>query len=232
MTLDHFLKELALGNLRSVASMDGGIGEFSEDRKIEIVAQINAGLLRLCSDMPLKTDEVLIAPVLGRSMYPLESRYALSAVGSAEDRFIIDSPSRPFQDNVLKILQVFGEDGREIPMNIDGVSPVVFTPTPTSLQIASFDDGFKLSAICQIEHGALSHELLEDEIDIPRVLHPALKEFVAWKVFGGMAGEENKNKARSHFRGFEDCLERVSTKDLTNMSAVAEISKFTARGFR
>ena len=135
MKLSEIFAHLSSGEL-SQLNIGGGVsGEINETNQGHIVSHLNLGLTTLYTRFLLKERRVRVALQTERLVYPLARMYAASNTRSAEPvKFIWDSATDPFLDDVLKIEQVFTASGYELPLN-SRTQYTLTTPTSSSLSV-------------------------------------------------------------------------------------------------
>jgi hypothetical protein len=234
MNVTQFLQRLSYGPLANLSMSNDGDGTIADSRLPAIVSHINDGLLALYSKFNLREAEVVIDQDEGISSYKLDSKYALTTAlaNPTLPHYIIDSVSRPFTDDLIKVLRVVNAKGEDLPLNDDNASDGVFTPSSHLLQVPSPQHGLPLYLIYQAKHAPLVHTSLNDEIVLPDVMVEALVSFVAYKVYFYMNGQENAAKAAEHLGNHNRVLAMVVDEDLVSTSQSHTGSKFSDRGFR
>ena len=121
MKLTEIFYHLATGELSQLSIGGGTSGEISEKNHDRIVAHINMGLTALYTRFLLKERTIRVSLQEGRLVYPLVRKYAASNTESTEPvKFLWDSLSDPFLDDVLKIERVDTAYGIEMPLNARG----------------------------------------------------------------------------------------------------------------
>ncbi len=102
----------------------------------KVVAHINLGMQELYKRFPIKIDDVVIRMHDEIQTYYLDSRFSIHNTESKEPiKYIHDSPSQPFTDNVNKIEFVYDEMGRELFLNNDDEPWSLFTPSYNAIQV-------------------------------------------------------------------------------------------------
>jgi hypothetical protein len=137
---------------------------------------------------------------------------------------------------VLRVVDYFS--GRKLPLNDQEHPCSLFTPKPDEIQVpdpqAGWDQGIPLGVVYQARHPVLldqGDDLLEQEIDIPFFLEPALQAFIGYKTFSHMNGQENLLKSQEYFQVYENICSKIEDKDLANQTIHTSHSKLEQRGF-
>jgi hypothetical protein len=192
------------------------------------------GLLRLYSRFILKEKDVLIEQVEAVTYYHLKKCFSESAWDSTEQPYpyIKDLFSEPFEEDVIKILEVYDSLGRKLVINDEEDRNSVFTPQPTVLQVPRPVPGVCLSLKCQTKHPPLSIERLEQELELPESLYGALTAFIAWKIYANINTQEAQGVAQNHQANYERICAEVVEGDLVNSSISTTNIKFNRRGWR
>lgn len=129
--------DLLSGSELSLISVGGNeqaiIDENNHDK---LVAFVNLGLLSLYRRFNLKQGRLVLALLPDQDRYKLTSEFALSTRKSRSPvRYILDSLTDPFKDDLLKVEVVKTDGGQELVLN-DQLDPMsVLTPSTTILQV-------------------------------------------------------------------------------------------------
>lgn len=235
MTLNNLFTALALGELSNLAMSENNT--IIPEQRPKVVNYINEGLLVLHSRYVLKERDMLIEMREGVTNYHLLKRYAMSQYDSENppDRwnlpYIVDTVGEPFQEDVIKILSVYNSFGQKLPLNDLENALSLFSPQSTVLQVPFPIPAQALSIEYQARHGLLDHCDCEAQIYLPEVLEPALKAYVASKVFMHMNSQESTAKGQEHFMQYENVCSDVVEKDLVNTSSSTTNVRFHKRGW-
>jgi hypothetical protein len=159
-----------------------------------IVGFINLGLKEIYKRFFLRSKEHVIQQHIEISTYKLHSDYAQTNTSSPiaiAERYIMDTADNPFQDDILKIEEVYDEEGNKLPINDSSAdatkSQIVFTPTFRSLQISDPSDTLTVSVQYRACHARISSSLTMDpstvEVELPNSLQEALLFYVASRAY-------------------------------------------------
>lgn len=128
-----YLSSGELANLKIGGKDCGGIHpKYSE----EVVSYIQQGLTDLHSRFVLKHGEVIVQQYEHITDYILRPEYAQYA-GDPElpYHWIMDTPTSPFVQDIIRIDKVFDEVGNELPLNVESNYGSMFTTQFDVLQI-------------------------------------------------------------------------------------------------
>lgn len=235
MNLNDLFQDLALGELSNMAMSENGT--IIPDKRINITNYANEGMLALCSRFILIERTMLIEMREAKTNYHLLRRYAMSQYSedNPPDRFdlpyIFDSVGEPFEEDVIKILSVYNSFGQRIPLNDLNDPLSVFSPQSTVLQVPYPIPAQALTLEYQAKHRKLDHCDCDMEIELPEVLHRALKAYIASKAYMHMNTQEMTAKGQEHSLTYEAICLEVVEKDLVNTSSQTTNTKFAKRGF-
>lgn len=138
MKLTEIFTQLAVGEFSQLALGGNGSGEIPPESYPKLIPHVNLALTALHKRFPLKEGSLSVQLIVGRLSYPLKPDYAVSNRRSREtDRFILDTSTEPFIEDVLKIERVYNAAGKELGLNDESDSASVFTPTATTLKVPS-----------------------------------------------------------------------------------------------
>lgn len=234
MDIRTLFAKLSYGELSNLSLGKSGAGSIDAENQPKLINYINEGLLRLHSKFVLKENSVLILQVGHITKYHFKERFAESS-GSDEDfHYIKDLNGNPFKEDFIKALQISDDRGRNRPINDVGNPLSIFTPTQEMIQVPNPEDNHLLSVSYQARHIPLyfeGNDIDKQKIEIPFALEGALINYVAYKVYSHMNGQENQAKSAEFFNTFESICAECKDQDLVNVSSSAMLSKFEERGF-
>lgn len=233
MNLENLFQKLSYGEFSNLSLGIDGDGSIEERHQPKIVLHANEGLLRLYTRFLLLEKDVIVEQVSHITNYHLLSRFAESNWNPEEEPipYIKDLGREPFQEDVIKILSVYDSHGRQLPLNDNERVDSVFTPQAKLLQVPHPRDRVSLSLHYQAKHPALSIDRLDQEVDLPEVLHGALTAFIASKIYGNMNTAESTAKSQEHGALYENICNEVTEKDLVSSSTSTTNSRFHLRGW-
>lgn len=136
MKLQEVFDQLTTSELSQLAIGGSGAGRIAEADYPVVVKHVSLALTALYKRFYLKEGRVDLSMVVGRSVYPIHNKYAVSNTKSKEPvKYLLDSATDKFQNDIHKIESVLTDAGFEIPLN-DVTEPLSITTTsPTILRI-------------------------------------------------------------------------------------------------
>lgn len=235
MKLSELFSELSYGELSNLAMTGEGSGTIQPVFQPKVVLYTNDGLLDLYSQFILKEDDLLLRLSEEITFYHLLPRFAVEyqPVDESDDeavRYIEDHAQEPFLGDVIKVLRVVDSNGVTLPLNDIENPRSVFTPQPTLLQVINPVAGASLNVEYQTRHEKLSGDL-DQYIDLPDVLFPALRVFIAAAVFSHMNTQNSSNKAKEFLVLYKSMCQNAVDKDLVSTSISSSNTRFERRGW-
>ena len=211
ITLDQIFRDLTYGELSQTA-----IGAFSPEEYesgpdprhwAKLTSFVNLGLLALYKRFFLSSKEIYIQQYEQIATYVLDSKYAQSNVASAEPiKFIMDSADNPFQDDILKIEEVYDEEGNKLFLNDSTEDLSIMTPNFKSIQVPYPNEFNTIAVQYRAAHPRIVYSPALDptatEIMLPLSLYDPLLQFVAYKVMQN-TGVEGEASAMSYYQLFD-----------------------------
>jgi hypothetical protein len=236
MNVTQLLQRLSYGPLANLSMSNDGDGTIVETKHPAVIGFANECLLKLYSKFNLKEAEVIIEQAGTITNYKLDSKYSLvnAAANPTLPHYIIDSVTKPFTDDLIKVLGVYQTGGAQAPLNDDNASNSLFTPTYDLLQVPDPEDGAPLYIIYQAKHAPLALEgegYLDADIDLPEVLEEALIAYIGHKVYFYMNGQENTLKSSDYLSIYTSICNEAVDQDLVSTSLSETSKKFNDRGF-
>lgn len=234
MEISALFRRLSYGELSNLSIAEEG-GTLAERKHPQIIQYANEGLLELYSRFVLKERSLVLELSSHVLNYHLMKEYAESSNSSeVRHRYIKDCAEQPFKNDVIRILEVWDEDGCRLPLNDKDNPESLFTPQPTMLQVNKPEDGVQLAVVYQARHRVLSDNadrLLDQKITLPFSLEGALQNFIAHKVYSHMNGQENIVKGQEYLAAYEAICLGVEQRDLVSQSHHTSHTKLEQRGF-
>lgn len=217
MTLLDLMKDLTYGELAQFNIGNLITGEFESEpdptRYEQLISAINLGLKEIYKRFFLSSKEIYIQQYAQISTYVLSSKYAQTNVASLEPiKYIMDTPEKPFLDDVLKIEEVYDEEGNILPMNDITEDLSVFTPNYRSIQIPYPDDANTMAVQYRASHPRIVYTKGMDpadvEIELPNSLHEALLYYVASRFATSISGDQGA-EGSDYFQKFNASCDKV-----------------------
>lgn len=239
LKISDLFRQLSYGELSNLAISNSGSGTIVDEKHPQLIQYTNEALLALHSRFVLAEKELILEQVADETRYHLTSKYAENAgAGSGvPHHYIKDEEEAPFQDDLIKVLSVWGVDGK-YPLNDEGAPNSLFTPTPLLLQIPEPVAGMPVSVVYQAKHVLLRDMALDEEddlldqiIEIPHYLENALQQLISSKVFSHMNGQENILKGQEYLGAYEADCSAIEQRDLANQTFHTSHTKLENRGF-
>lgn len=216
MKLSDILKDLTYGELSGLAigNLIPGESENQPDphEYEQIVSYINLGLLEIYKRFFLRSKEVYIDLQEELTTYKLHSDYAQENTGSAillADRYIADTALDPFVDDILKIEEVYDEEGTKLALNDETDEDSAFTPGYNLVQIPNPETGLTYAIQYRASHPRIVAVLATDptavEVEIPNSLYGALLQYVGYRA----NLRTNSEKSADYWQQFKRSCEEV-----------------------
>ena len=233
MNVTQLIKNLSYGELSNLAVGMGGTGTIEEEKWPAVILHANEGLLRLHAKFLLREKDVLIELVEHITNYHLDSRFAESqwVPGEQSYPYIKDLGNEPFTNDVIRVTSVYDQFGNRLPLNDQTNHSSLFTPQAKVLQVPYTIHGASLNVVYQASHPTLSTENLEQEIELPSVLHGALTAYIGYKVFGNMVTPEALQKSQELLGQFNSICDEVVMTDTIGTSISNTFPLFESRGW-
>lgn len=136
MKLKEIFDQLTYGELANIHLGGADVGMIDENNYPKILAHVNLGLTALYKRFPLKEGRLTVALQEGRFTYPLTSAYAQGNTKSLEPvKFIIDSTTSRFLNDIHKVERVYTDGGKELGLNDEADIHAISTPSATVLRV-------------------------------------------------------------------------------------------------
>lgn len=218
MLLSTIFEHLTHGELRQLpiggAEHDEGI---TEENYPAIVSYVNLALIELHTKFPLKLDTVVIQQYANITKYVISNMNAVSNTLSNRVKYVIDSASEPFLNNILKIESIVDELGETIPLNIPSDVTSILTPNYNEIQIKYPEATKAISVTYRATHEHINIEGLRPanvDIPIPPSMLQALLMFIAHRATLGLS--ETNVESDGYLAKFEHACNKITNEDIVN----------------
>jgi len=219
MILRSILKDLTYGELQGlkIGNLLAGEAESEPDphQYEQIISYINLGMTEIYKRFFLKSREIYVQQHEEISTYLLHSDYSLANTASSiaeSERYIIDTAADPFLDDILKVEEVYDEEGVKIPLNDITEDLSIYTPTFRSIQVPYPDDEVTVSVQYRANHPRITADVTTDaddiEVHIPNSLYEALLYFVGSRAHRATNVEKSADYWQMFKRSVDD-VERL-----------------------
>jgi hypothetical protein len=214
MTLLELLQDLSYGEFQQLKLGNLIPGEFESEPDptsySQFMSHVNLGLNSIYKRFFLSSKEIYIQQYEEIEEYIIHSRYAESNTESTEPtKYIQDSVTNPFEDDLLKIEQCYDEAGTLLFLNDPSEDLSIFTPTYRSIQIPWPNEFNVIAVQYRADHPRLKYVYGMDpetiEVMVPNALQEALIFYIANRAFGTIEGQEGQ----SYFMKYENSCKGV-----------------------
>lgn len=209
MNLKQVLELLATGELAQANLGGNDVDGITPNNTKTLINHINMGMTVLYTRFNLRTRELYLQPVEQFTNYVLHSRHALTTTNN-ELKWIIDSPSNPFTDDILRIEAVYLEDGCPVPLNNKADCNSVYTTAFNEIQIPCPSSNTAYSIIYRASPTLLNTKgtcNLEQEVEIPVSHIPALLAYVAHRFHSGKTHANSLAESNNYLMKFNQEVE-------------------------
>lgn len=203
--LQELFDTLAYGELSNLAIGNSHLNTIHEANYPKIVSHINMGLIELYKRFHLKQGEVKIHQYPGVTTYYLRSAYSGELDEMSDETYLEVDDANPFQDDVLKVIQVFDALGNELPLNNSTNSSSIFTPAFDVLKMTPGDPPEVVSVVYRARYPKIvitpTFNPLTFQLHIPDYIIEPLLLYVAGRTHKNTPvaeGEANPNTSNIH----------------------------------
>lgn len=233
--LSDIFDDLTYGELSNIKVGKDTLGSIAEKDYPLIISHINRGLVDLYQKFKIKTKELRLHQIAGTTKYYIRKDYmdVVSACG-ANDIYIEQAANDPFNDDLVKVLEVYDANEDEVPINnkaktemrrLQGVETTlgVFTPEIDVLTMEVPTTPEILTIVYQAYFPKIVLKEIFDpkkvRLYFPQALVKPLLLFIAARVVSGMKvslSEGEANPATSRWSAYN-----YACKELENLNLVA-----------
>jgi hypothetical protein len=224
MLLSDVFKQLAYGEFAGIALGNAHGDGILEIDYPKVIASINLGLSELHKRFPLRHKEVFIQLYSDMVEYQIHSKYAVS---NGEDspfevqKYIIDSPTAPFVDDILKIEEVYSSCGEALFLNNDKECRSVYTTSFRTLQVPCEirEKTSVLSVLYRADHQTIPLDTTnpeEIEIELGSAHIEALMYYVASRILNNTVSLAGTSDGQVFMQKFEMSCANIERFSLYN----------------
>lgn len=230
MKLKDCLDRLAVGEVSNTSFADDLTGVIKEGRIPVIVKFIQDGLNKLYTKFYLRIEDVYLEIYEGRTDYTISSEHLMDkSLTSTTDKYLWKTDNDNV-DDILKIYEVTTISGEPVPINDRSNPRSVFTPFYNVLQIPRvISDSLIISYIAK--HKDLDYKNLDQEIELPDNLFPALYYYVAYQIHSNINTQESVANAQKYLSMYQAVINDVIESDLANPMYPTNHTKFYRNGW-
>lgn len=196
MIVKDIFDMLATGELSAHSWFDSGELDSTRYKKVTLMVQL--GLLDLYSRFPLKTNQLTLVMDECIAKYVLSSK---NATGTNPDGYIYDGLVDKFEDDVIQILHITDEIGRDLLINSEETYLDIVISGINTLIIDNPIHGDALFVTYRASHSRLVDE--HSEIELPYPLVQALLNYVGYKMYSGSTDAASTAKANMFYSQYE-----------------------------
>lgn len=218
MLLSELFQKLSFGELSNLVIGGEGSGVINVAHYPRLISQINYGLTALHSRFPLLEKELTLQLYDEVAQYFFRPEHSVST-GTDYYRYILDSAFAPFENDILRVEQIFDAYGNELPVNDDVECCSLFTPTFDSLLVTHPMKETILRVSYRANHPTIALTVTEPStvaVNIPVSHEKALMFYVAGQIYSSMNGQEHTLKGQEFLQKFEQECQFIEEKNLDN----------------
>ena len=232
MNARHLLSQLSYGEFNNTSVGNEGSGTINKSHMGRVLTFINDGLMDIATKFKLSEKAVHIQLYDHITDYHLLSRFAVSQQPQPDVPFpyILDSNRTPFKGDVLKVYAVWDNYDRERTLNDEADLKSVFTLRPNVLTVPYPEDNITLFVHYIAKPQMVTVDNLDEELDIPDFLVPALRSYVASRVFMTMGSADNMRLGQEFQIQYITALNNLKQADAMSESRFTQNS-FERRGW-
>lgn len=209
-----------------------GDGTIRKSDMGKIITFVNDGLLELATNFKLAEKIVHVELHEHITNYHLIPKFAESQQpqNDVDIAYIHDMDRTPFKGDVLKILAVWDNQERERQLNDESDLRSVFTLVTDMITVPYPESGTVLFIHYKPKPQLITSDNLDQELDIPEYLVPALRMYVAHKVFMSIGTSDSIRTSREYQNHYIQLTHEIQDADAVSDSRFVENS-FNRRGW-
>ena len=213
MKLSEIFEQLTYGELSQLTMGGWDSEQIAPEDVRKVIAHVNLGLNDLYGRFWLKTGEVILYLYDRISFYKLHNKYAVSNIESTEEiKFIEDSRFYPFQNDVLKIEEVYNLCGDYLCLNDKTKHCSLFTTAYDTIQVVHPFNETMISVQYRAKHPEIKwiegFDPSTVEVDLPNVMLEPLLLFIGSRSYRALNSDQNQ-EGNNYFQQYEMACTRL-----------------------
>lgn len=232
MNTNSLLAQLSYGELSNLSLSNEGDGSIRPRDMGKLLTFINDGLSDITNKFRTKESIVHIKLYEHITTYVLDSKYSVVTNDPSVINFpyVLDNTREPFKNDVKKIMSVEDSLGRDRPINDTTTKYGVFIKEKNKIEVPLPEAGVFLFIKYQSEHFRVTTQNLDEDLDINDSLIPALRIYVAYKVFSTIGTVDASNKSIELLNQYMGIVQELRDVDITGDSKIMD-SNFRRNGW-
>ena len=237
MTLEEFCSYLTYGEFSQINI--GGIefSNISKENYPAITTNINLGLVEIYKRFNIKIDEVNVLVQEGTVRYNLSKNHAVTNPNNTSDvlypKYINDSISHPFDNNILTIYEVEDPEEALLPYNLENATKTSFLlvePGVIKMPSDYAETSFTVKYRATPQKLSTSQEIDPALIEIPLgdAYTEALLNYTVYKIINGI--DPRDATGVSYYQKFISSVQEIRSSGLANILNI-ENTKLESNGW-
>ena len=217
MKLQEVFDQLSAGEFSQLSIGGADAGVIDSTNYAKVLNHVNLGLAALYKRFNLKEGSLILQLQDEQTLYKLNSAYAVTGVGTEPIRYILDSVSDPFVDDIIKVEKVVTDLDEPLVLN-DASNPLsVTTPSQLTLRVPLDVVGSKLTVVYRASHVKLVATGLNPnttEVTLPDTHLDALLLYIASRVHAPVGMGNEFNASNGYYARYEQACAQLEGKGL------------------
>lgn len=193
MLLSEIFTQLSYGEASQLYIGGSGTGLIELEHYPTVINHVNLALIELYKRFNLSVKTITLEQIADRNDYELHNNYAVTDPNSTDDvtypKYIIDTATKPFLNDILKIDYIKDEDSNDIPINDDSYTTSVIITGVDNLYIPEPVEDDLYYITYRAAPTTLDINLADPsatEVDLPIQFMEPLVNYVAYRIFASM----------------------------------------------
>lgn len=223
MRLNELLQDMALGELQGSPVVETGGYIVTPQHMPKVIQAINQALDYFFSMFPLKESQVIIEFIPEMYRYYIDGEFAMSN-DSARYKYVMDSKENPFEDDLLKILEVRTLQGSQVYINDSFANLSVMVPEYNcivpSKELRKYE---RVVVRYKAKHKRIPlNEPMDSRwlINIPAMYSGALQAYIASNIYNSLGGGEYAELGQFYYGKFKTIVEELQAQGLNDTQSM------------
>jgi len=232
MRLVELLDFLRYSDIRSFNLTQDKSYELKEEAYPVIGACLNRAIRKIHTDFNLRQREVIIQVRQEIDRYYLRSHHAITNDDPGYAKYLIDTRELPFRDDLVQVLRVRDEYGRDYTINTIGSPHNVMLPEYDCIEVPVDETEPALSVIYQAHCGYIDVTQKNQEIYIPTYVEEAVQLYLMYLIANTQANQVDQQKAQFLLMRYKDEIIELKNTGIVYSPTQYITTQFEEKGWK
>lgn len=230
MLVQTLMSQLSQNEFFNLSLSNDGSGSIRQSDQGRIFNYINDGLWDMTNRFIFKEKKLTVNMQKDLRRYELKEVNSVTGTTGDNYPYIRDLPEDPFKEDVLKVLAIWDSRGEVRHLNDESDPKSVFTHIPETLIVPKPEHDISLEVYYQPKPKLIGDNPLQTVLDLPPYMYPALRAYVAHKVFMSIGTGDSMRMAQEYQLQYTMHINDIQATDKTSSTRLTA-NAFSKKGW-